>query len=250
MNEAVAINQNLEKDARGLDHPLLGAPSESNSAPTLEFLWTHLAKDVQFGPTQCLDNVAEEECITSTDVRPFASPNDEFNSAFELENNPLGPPLFAPERTIKQSVDQVDLLSPSVFASGNSNPGAEALPGYNETRDTASSEPSPTSTRSARRTTSTSPTTSVDQSGVPDIKQHRERNRVAARKCRQKAKRNVAGLQQRERELSQQNKVLHDYVSSLREEILDLKTEILRHSDCNSGIIQNYIANAARRQME
>ncbi|KAI1114760.1 hypothetical protein F5Y14DRAFT_450618 [Nemania sp. NC0429] len=83
-----------------------------------------------------------------------------------------------------------------------------------------------------------------------DMRQHREKNRVAARKCRQKAKDNAVELQRRERELRQQNKMLLGYVGSLREEILDLKDEILRHSDCGSGVIQNYIASAARRQME
>lgn len=90
----------------------------------------------------------------------------------------------------------------------------------------------------------------VGVGAAADMKQHREKNRVAARKCRQKAKDNAVELQRRERELRQQNKMLLGYVGSLREEILDLKDEILRHSDCNSGVIQNYIASAARRQME
>ncbi|KAI0447331.1 hypothetical protein F4803DRAFT_499184 [Xylaria telfairii] len=250
MNEATAINQSLEKDVRGLDLPLLGAPSESNGAPALEFLWTHLAKDVQFSPTQCLNN----ECIASIDVGSYASANDEFNNGFVLESSPAEPPLFDPGRTIKQPADQGDPLSPLVFISGNPDSGVEILPDRNDAHDTTSSEPSLNSTKSARHTTSTStstsPITSVDQSGAAELKQHRERNRVAARKCRQKAKKNINGLQRRERELSQQNRMLLSYATSLREEILDLKTEILRHSDCNSNIIQSYIANAARRQME
>lgn len=76
MNEGVVTSQNLEKDVRGLDLALLGAPSESNGAPTLEFLWAHLSKDVQFSPTQGLDNVAEEACIAFTDVRPYDSTNE------------------------------------------------------------------------------------------------------------------------------------------------------------------------------
>lgn len=91
---------------------------------------------------------------------------------------------------------------------------------------------------------------SAEEAEEADMKQHREKNRVAARKCRQKAKDNAVELQRRESELRQQNKMLLGYVGSLREEILDLKDEILRHSDCNSGVIQNYIACAARRQME
>ncbi|KAI1107954.1 hypothetical protein F4804DRAFT_5344 [Jackrogersella minutella] len=77
-------------------------------------------------------------------------------------------------------------------------------------------------------------------------KRNRERNRMAAHKCRQKAKQSMTVLQERERELGHQNRLLQEHAGSLREEILDLKNEILRHSDCNSDIIQNYIARAAR----
>ncbi|KAI1633014.1 hypothetical protein F4809DRAFT_644828 [Biscogniauxia mediterranea] len=77
-------------------------------------------------------------------------------------------------------------------------------------------------------------------------KRDRERNRVAAHKCRQKAKQSVEELQIRERELSQRNKILVGHAGCLREEILALKIEILQHSSCDSEIIQNYIAKAAR----
>ncbi|KAI0450611.1 hypothetical protein F5B21DRAFT_490300 [Xylaria acuta] len=231
MDEAVAINQSFEKDARGLDLSFLGAPSENDSTPALEFPWTQLAKDVRLSPIQCLEDAAEEECIASTDVRPYVSTNYKLSSGFGHGNSPAKPPSLAQGRTAKQPAGEADTLS------------------CNEAHDTTFSEPNPTSTRSTRRATSMSSTTPVDESGSPVIKQHRERNRVAARKSRQKAKRNEKELQRRERELSEQNKVLLSYVGSLRGDILDLKTEILRHSQCNSSIIQNYITNAARRQL-
>lgn len=83
---------------------------------------------------------------------------------------------------------------------------------------------------------------------MPPIKnrRNRERNRVAAHKCRQKAKQSMSELQTRERELSQQNRILLEHAGSLRDEILDLKNEILKHSNCDSDIIQNYISRAAR----
>ncbi|KAI2629513.1 hypothetical protein GGR54DRAFT_266370 [Hypoxylon sp. NC1633] len=77
-------------------------------------------------------------------------------------------------------------------------------------------------------------------------RRNRERNRVAAHKCRQKAKQSMSDLQVRERELSKHNRSLHDQAGCLRDEILGLKHEILRHSGCDSDIIQNYIARAAR----
>lgn len=74
----------------------------------------------------------------------------------------------------------------------------------------------------------------------------RERNRVAAAKCRQKAKHSVSKLQSRERELLQQNRFLTAHAGSLREEVINLKNEILRHSHCDSDVIQSYINKAAR----
>lgn len=58
----------------------------------------------------------------------------------------------------------------------------------------------------------------------------------AAAKCRQKAKQSVSELQSRERELLQQNRFLTAHVGSLREEVLNLKNEILRHSQCDSDV--------------
>ncbi|KAI2473585.1 hypothetical protein F4781DRAFT_427211 [Annulohypoxylon bovei var. microspora] len=112
---------------------------------------------------------------------------------------------------------------------------------------------SPLTTTGGRNTTrthshSTADTpTDVRAGGKPNkSRRNRERNRVAAHKCRQKAKQSMTDLQARERELSQQNRLLQEHAGSLRDEILDLKNEILRHSDCNSDIIQNYIVRAAR----
>ncbi|KAI0016240.1 hypothetical protein F4780DRAFT_783449 [Xylariomycetidae sp. FL0641] len=77
----------------------------------------------------------------------------------------------------------------------------------------------------------------------------RERNRIAAHKCRRKQKDNVARLQQKERELAQQHDLLATHVGQLREEILLLKNEILAHANCDCDSIQNYISQAARKLM-
>ncbi|KAI0135140.1 hypothetical protein F4814DRAFT_443962 [Daldinia grandis] len=87
---------------------------------------------------------------------------------------------------------------------------------------------------------------SADHMPPAKHRRNRERNRVAAHKCRQKAKQSMSELQIRERELSQQNRILQQHACSLRDEILDLKNEILKHSNCDSEIIQNYITRAAR----
>jgi hypothetical protein len=73
----------------------------------------------------------------------------------------------------------------------------------------------------------------------------RKRNRVAAAKCREKAKKGMDELQQRERDLLQQNKMLNMQLCSLRNEVIELKSEILRHSKCDNECIQQYIQKAA-----
>ncbi|KAI1121971.1 hypothetical protein F5Y10DRAFT_255153 [Nemania abortiva] len=75
----------------------------------------------------------------------------------------------------------------------------------------------------------------------------RHRNRLAAAKCRRKAKRGVDELQQRERDLLRENKMLSAEAGFLREEVLQLKREILRHSGCNNDCIRQYIQRAAEQ---
>ncbi|RWA13762.1 hypothetical protein EKO27_g1350 [Xylaria grammica] len=238
MNGGIFIGQSLQDNTRALNYPLYGALSESEEPPTLEFGWAHQEEEARYDPRQNLRNPAKETWAGSTDLGLYMSTNNEFNSGFELDGDPEEPALFAQGRTMVHPINTTTSLNTADFISDQQNYRAE-------TYEAIPSEPSPASTAS----TSKSPVTSMDSTRVPDIKHHRERNRVAARKCRQKAKLNFAGLQRRERELSQQNKLLHSHVGGLREEVLDLKNEILRHSDCNSSVIQDYIANAARRQL-
>ncbi|KAJ8131726.1 hypothetical protein O1611_g1899 [Lasiodiplodia mahajangana] len=77
--------------------------------------------------------------------------------------------------------------------------------------------------------------------------QKRHRNRLAAARCRKKAKRGVDELQQRERDLLRENKMLSAEAGLLREEILQLKYEILRHSECDNDCIRQYIQRAAEQ---
>lgn len=88
-----------------------------------------------------------------------------------------------------------------------------------------------------------------DESGLQDDEVKRERflkrNRVAASKCRQKKKEYINGLEERARELTSTRNHLMAYVASLKDEIIALKTEMLKHSDCNCVAIQEYLRREA-----
>ncbi|KAF2703839.1 hypothetical protein K504DRAFT_463268 [Pleomassaria siparia CBS 279.74] len=74
---------------------------------------------------------------------------------------------------------------------------------------------------------------------------HLEKNRVAAHKCRQRRKEYIDGLEARGREASVKNKILKENVALLREEVLGLKNEVLRHAGCNFWAVDEYLARCA-----
>ena len=70
-----------------------------------------------------------------------------------------------------------------------------------------------------------------------------ERNRIAASKCRQKKREWAEDLNLRVRELQLNKDSLHGLVDSLKEEVLYLKGEMLKHSTCNCPQIKAYLRN-------
>jgi len=68
-----------------------------------------------------------------------------------------------------------------------------------------------------------------------------ERNRAAASKSRRKKKDMEDILEARARELSESNSRLSASLLSLRGEVLELKSECLRHTNCNCQAIRNYM---------
>jgi hypothetical protein len=74
---------------------------------------------------------------------------------------------------------------------------------------------------------------------------HLEKNRVAAHKCRQRKKEYINGLEGRAREFSSKNKALKENVAMLREEVLGLKNEVLRHAGCDFWAVDEYLARCA-----
>lgn len=75
----------------------------------------------------------------------------------------------------------------------------------------------------------------------------REANRLAAAKCRTKSRKKNSKLQERERCLVLENRRLVSCAQQLRDEVLNLKNEILSHSECDSDVIKAYIDSAARK---
>lgn len=72
-----------------------------------------------------------------------------------------------------------------------------------------------------------------------------ERNRVAASKCRQKKKEWTNNIEARARDLQNEKNQLAIIVGSLKEEVLWLKGELLKHTDCGCDRIRQYLDQEA-----
>lgn len=89
--------------------------------------------------------------------------------------------------------------------------------------------------------------TSPEDDHTQPQRRRRDMNRVAAARCRKKAKKRSDELQELGQNLFRTNKILHIEVKDLREEVLSLKKDILVHGRCDSAVIQRYIQGAAER---
>jgi hypothetical protein len=101
--------------------------------------------------------------------------------------------------------------------------------------------------------TTTTGDTDLDGDGLPKDAQRRrilERNRIAATKCRVRKRDEAEALAVRKKDMYDQNRQLATCFDSLAAEVYRLKTQLLRHTDCDCVLIQRYIANEARRSVD
>ena len=93
----------------------------------------------------------------------------------------------------------------------------------------------------------------LDEDGLPlDPRRRRvlERNRIAATKCRLRKRDEASALASREHVMEDQNRYLMYCFDSLTTEIYNLKTQLLRHTDCGCVLIQKYIAHEAKKSID
>ena len=90
-------------------------------------------------------------------------------------------------------------------------------------------------------------TPSGDPNNPEDVRRSKflERNRVAASKCRQKKKEWTSNLETRARDLQKNNSSLRMMLGSLKDEVLFLKGEMLKHTSCGCDQIQSFLRKRA-----
>lgn len=75
----------------------------------------------------------------------------------------------------------------------------------------------------------------------------RRRNRIAATKSRRRKRQAEDKLTDQENILRSRNRQLAANAAELRDQVLELKSEILSHGACDSQLINDYLANEAKR---
>ncbi|KAI1773370.1 hypothetical protein F4818DRAFT_422296 [Hypoxylon cercidicola] len=94
----------------------------------------------------------------------------------------------------------------------------------------------------SRRSSRSSNKSASDESGV----EKRQRNRMAASKCRKKQKLANNERQQKARIISEQHSCLMARKASLEADMLNLKNELLLHGTCGDESISAYLMQTAR----
>lgn len=139
--------------------------------------------------------------------------------------------------------------SPAHMTQGVEDTPATSTRSKRPTSKRASREKEESSTDKSKKTTRKArkgyKATTIEEENDSDGEMKRERflerNRVAASKCRQKKKQWTNGLEGHARELAAANANLHACAMSLKEEVLYLKSECLKHTDCGCSRIREYL---------
>ncbi|KAL7940058.1 hypothetical protein V8C42DRAFT_349780 [Trichoderma barbatum] len=88
------------------------------------------------------------------------------------------------------------------------------------------------------------------RSEVEKKEQIKQRNRVAASKCRQKKKEKVDELKQMKPSLEARNNDLHIEFQRLRQEIGQVKSDLIHHTECTDPNVNRWVKNEAKGYIE
>ncbi|KAJ9412544.1 hypothetical protein QL093DRAFT_2570607 [Fusarium oxysporum] len=98
------------------------------------------------------------------------------------------------------------------------------------------------------------PIRTASSNGGKDLKDYgrrvKQRSRIASNKFRAKQQEDAKKLRTNEEDLEQANHDLCNCASDLRHQIYQLKIRLLQHTGCDCHLIQDYIANEARRYIQ
>ncbi|KAI2929242.1 transcriptional regulator family: bZIP [Aspergillus niger] len=154
-------------------------------------------------------------------------------------------PQSAPAQTSPTPMHEItsrgSIMSVSSGGSADNNQSGFSIPSY------SSSNGSPVYGRRGSSRRPPSQGFEVNERERRKRERFLERNRVAANKCRKKKKEHANQLESRFKTVSRENKLLESQADHLRSEILNLKSELLRHSHCGDERIKCHLAKLVKQ---
>jgi len=138
----------------------------------------------------------------------------------------------------------IPMFPPDIFNSGSFTARIDSPP--QSRRGSISPQQQQTSRRSRKNSKASRDT---DEQNAQEAKRRRflERNRVAASKCRQKKKEWMQNLEETARNAQNNSKYLQAAVVQLKDELLLLKQELLKHHGCDCTKIRTYLMQEAEK---
>ena len=212
-------------------HPQV--PSPPTSAIQSPHAWVYNEFDQHQPRRAKLHTLATQNHSTTPRMHygQVTPPDDQLPDAFDYDGMPQ---VFMQEQSAHASQPQME--------SNNSGKRKRSLNG-------SANETSPKSARSRRSTARSKAQAAIqlDPHNPEDEKRSKflERNRIAASKCRQKKKEWTNNLEVRARELQSSKNQLSLIVGSLKNEVMFLKGQMLRHTGCGCSQIREYLTHEA-----
>ncbi|KAK9768249.1 Transcription factor [Basidiobolus ranarum] len=153
-----------------------------------------------------------------------------FLESLPAQPNPTGASTYYRRSSIESSRPVVTGWAEPLGIDSKSIPGANKR----KSSDSSRSDWSGDSDMSRRNSIDDTDNKKMKSDMTPEEKRKLflERNRKAALKCRQRKKQWLTNLQSKVEYLAQENETLESQATSLREEIINLKTLLLAHKDC------------------
>ncbi|TFB01127.1 hypothetical protein CCMA1212_006700 [Trichoderma ghanense] len=186
------------------------------SMPTSFDPWTSLLEPMDFPPA------GQDMGMMETELQSYsASPESPFHKADNDFDSSLSP--------LEDLLDMDESSGNTSISTGRSESGG-AGSADKQTPETVKAK------RSRRRRRSETEKRDM-------IKQ---RNRVAASKCRQKKKEKVDELKEMKSSLERRNSELQLEYQRLRQELGQVKSHLIRHTDCNDPNIDRWVENEAK----
>ncbi|PLB53910.1 hypothetical protein P170DRAFT_431676 [Aspergillus steynii IBT 23096] len=166
------------------------------------------------------------------DILSAADPTTDSSPIFF--NNPFAPQWLEIPASVEGADQSFESLWPS--ASWPAKPTRQQPP-----FDEPTSIQPPAPKRSGRRSGSSRLKSNANKEEREKREKFLERNRMAASKCRQKKRQNTERLQSQFQVAAEKKARLEAEVAQLHGEVLCLKDELLRHSQCDDQAIKNYL---------